>query len=106
MNRRHVWARLTIVLDLMIALLLLLAIQIGSIDLKVVRQPGTNAFALCIGPRALFGLTAGGGVVFGFRCPNWETGEPAAFIKAEHPWLLRMAVALLFVKALLGWVVS
>jgi hypothetical protein len=46
MNRRHVWARVAALLDLVIALLLLLALQIGSSDLKVVRQPGMRAHSL------------------------------------------------------------
>jgi hypothetical protein len=103
MNRRHVWARIAVVLDSAIALLLLLVLQIGSFDLRIVREPYTNAFAFGIAPRALFGLTDTGSVRLGFQCPNWEAGKLAAFIKAEHPWLLRMALALLFVKAFVTW---
>jgi hypothetical protein len=103
MNRKYVWARIGVLLDLAIALLLVLAVQVGSSDLKVVKQPNTKAFALCIGPNALFVLEANGGLGMGARCPDWSTGNPAAFIKAEHPSFLSVAIALLFVKAFITW---
>lgn len=72
------------VLNVLGTLLLVFSFQATSSDFMLVTAKDGRA-ALCVGKAALFVLDQQGGLGVGTKCPDWQTGSPAAVVNTEHP---------------------
>ena len=93
-NVKYLWAIFSSLLSIAGTFLLVFSLQVTSTNFTIVTTQDGNS-ALCVGKEAMFVVKQGGGIGIGARCPEWETGKPAAVINTEHPNFVTIALFLL-----------
>jgi hypothetical protein len=95
--KKYQWASLSLLLNALGFVLLFVAFQASSSDLKIVRKDDT--FALCFSGTALF-QASGNGRYFGMakEYSSCSDGKPTAIVNSDFPWLGKIGFLFILVS--------
>jgi hypothetical protein len=97
--KKYQWASWALVLNVVGFVLLFVAFQATSSDLKITKE--NTAIALCFGEHAvLYDDPSEKTRIFGISVPlaACSKGKPSAIVNTDYPWLGKLGVLFIFVS--------